>query len=169
MEFSNSLKKNNIRLITAEDDHLIASIIRSNLKKFNLDIPGTAYFDTELDHLSGYYNSLPSKRAYFVLVNSEDKVIGGIGIAEFDGFDKCAEIQKLYLADEAKGKGMGKYLIEVAEDYAKKYGYKRLYLETHTNLQAAIKLYEKNGFEKIDKPKTVLHSAMNGFYIKELQ
>lgn len=41
-----------IRLITAADNSVIAEIIRTNLKKFNLDILGTAYFDPELDCLS---------------------------------------------------------------------------------------------------------------------
>ena len=47
----------NYRKIEPADDKRIAEIIRANLEKFHLDIPGTAYFDPELDHLSAYYNS----------------------------------------------------------------------------------------------------------------
>ena len=47
-------------------------------------------------------------------------------------------------------------------------GYKKLYLETHTNLEAAIHIYEKCGYEEIDKPAGVVHATMNRFYIKEL-
>ena len=32
-------------------------------------IPGTAYFDPELDHLSAYYNSMPAKRCYFIALD----------------------------------------------------------------------------------------------------
>ena len=96
------------------------------------------------------------------------KVLGGIGIDEFSGFARCAEIQKLYLADEAKGKGLGKALMETAEEYAVQAGYEKLYLETHTNLEAAIHLYEKSGFHKIQKPGEVQHSTMNLFFVKEL-
>ena len=35
----------NYRKIKTCDDAKIAQIIRSNLEKFHLDIPGTAYFD----------------------------------------------------------------------------------------------------------------------------
>ena len=49
------MDKIKIRQITTADDSVIAEIIRTNLKKFNLDIPGTAYYDPELDCLSKYY------------------------------------------------------------------------------------------------------------------
>ena len=157
-----------IRPITAADDAAIAGIIRENLRAYHLDIPGTAYFDEELDHLSGYYSVLPEKRGYFVAVSDERTVIGGVGVAEFSGFEHCAEIQKLYLADAAKGRGFGKQLMRTAEEYAKAAGYRFLYLETHTNLEAAIGLYEKTGFRRIEKPAAVLHSTMNRFYLKEI-
>lgn len=157
-----------IRLITEKDDVQLADIIRKNLEKFHLDIPGTVYFDSQLDHLSSYYTANPEKRAYFVVKDPTGKVLGGIGIDEFPGFARCAEIQKLYLSDEAKGKGLGKALMEAAEGYAVQAGYERLYLETHTNLEAAIHLYEKSGFHKIQKPGEVQHSTMNLFFVKEL-
>jgi len=158
----------NVRPITDADDSLIAEIIRTNLKNFHLDIPGTVYFDPEVDHLSRYYRSLPDKRGYFIATDEKGQVIGGVGVAEFDGFENCAELQKLYLTDTAKGKGIGRYLLQIAEDFAGKAGYKRLYLETHTNLETAIRLYKRNGFRQIDKPEAVVHSTMNQFYIKEL-
>lgn len=157
-----------IRPITPADDSQIAKIIRKNLEAHHLDIPGTAYFDPELDCLSRYYDALPEKRRYFVALWENDAVAGGVGIAEFPGFAHCAEIQKLYLTDEAKGKGYGKRLMRVAEDFATAAGYHSLYLETHTNLEAAIGLYERLGFRLIDQPVSVLHSTMNRFYRKDI-
>ena len=54
------------REITPEDDAALALIIRENLKKYGLDIPGTAYFDDSLSSLSSYYLQDPEKRFYFV-------------------------------------------------------------------------------------------------------
>lgn len=131
-------------------------------------MPGTAYFDPELDHLSTYYQSNPAGRAYFVALDGEGQVIGGVGVAEFDGIENCAELQKLYLDDSAKGKGYGKELMKLAEDWARSAGYRNLYLETHSNLSAALHLYEKMGYRRIEKPCATQHSAMNRFYLKEL-
>ena len=158
----------NYRKIEAADDKRIAEIIRANLEKLRLNIPGTAYFDPELDHLSAYYNSDPFRRAYFVALDEEGQVIGGVGIAEFDGIENCAELQKLYLDDSAKGRGYGKELMRIAEDKARAVGYENLYLETHTNLSAALKLYEKTGFHRIEKPCSTPHGTMNRFYLKRL-
>ena len=129
--------------LTPQYDADLAGLIRSSLKAHQLDIPGTVYFDEGLDHLSGYYDD--PGRAYYVLVD-EDVLIGGIGLAEFNGFDKCCELQKLYLSDEAKGQGLGYKMIKYIEDKARELGYEQMYLETHTNLEAAIHIYEKMGY-----------------------
>lgn len=157
------------RKIEAKDDEIIARIIRTNLENLHLNIPGTVYFDKLLDHLSEYYNADAEKRVYFIALNENDRVIGGVGAAEFVGIPDCAEIQKLYLDDSAKGKGYGKELMKIAEAWAKKAGYKWLYLETHSNLKVAMNLYEKLGFHLIERPKTVVHGTMDHFYLKEIQ
>ncbi len=156
------------RPIEEADNEMIAKIIRANLEKMKLNIPGTAYFDPQLDNLNAFYNAEGKNRVYFVATDENNRVIGGVGVAEFDGFENCAELQKLYLGDEAKGKGYGKELMNIAESWAKSAGYKQLYLETHSNLKAAISLYEKLGFHPIDKPKEVLHGTMDHFYLKYL-
>lgn len=155
-----------IRPIQAADDAKIAAIIRSNLEAYRLDVPGTAYFDPELDHLSRYYAGDPARRAYFIL--EDGAVLGGVGVAEFSGLEDCAELQKLYLADGLKGRGLGRQLLETAEDAARTLGYRRLYLETHSALVPALRLYEAAGFTQISQPETVLHTTMDRFYLKEL-
>lgn len=156
-----------IRKITSADDPEIADIIRTNLKAYHLDIPGTAYYDPELEHLSEYYNAVPDERAYFV-ADDNGRIIGGVGIAKFSAIESCAEIQKLYLSDAAKGKGLGRRMLEYAEEQARQLGFERLYLETHSSLIAAIKLYEKLGYRKIEKPDFIFHSTMDLFYVKSL-
>ena len=163
------MKKHEIRPIRKTDDAALAAIIRKNLEAYHLNLPGTVYFDPELDHLSKFYGKNAENRAYFVLTDSTGRVIGGAGFAEFSGLPNCAEIQKLYLTDDAKGQGLGRDLLETAELYAEVMGYERLYLETHTALKEAIRLYQKMGYRQIPKPEGVVHSTMNRFYVKELR
>lgn len=151
--------------LTAQDNAAIAELIRDNLKSHRLDIPGTVYFDAGLDHLSEYYQH--PDRAYYVLWE-DGEIIGGIGLAEFSGLDDCCELQKLYLCNAAKGRGLGYQMIAYIEDQARQMGYRQIYLETHTNLQAAIHIYEKSGYQKIARPESVVHGTMNRFYQKEL-
>ncbi len=156
-----------IREMRPEDNSAVAVLIRDNLKKHGLDIPGTVYFDSGLDNLYEFYSN-SRKRGYYVLTDSAEQVIGGIGFDEFTPFQDCAELQKLYLADSAKGFGLGYRLISFIENKMMETGYKAVYLETHNNLQAAIHIYEKSGYSKIKRPKEVLHGAMNNFYYKKL-
>ena len=101
-------------------------------------------------------------------VDEAGRVLGGVGLAEFSGFSHCAELQKLYLAEEVKGRGLGSRLMQQVQSCARSLGYGRMYLETHSNLQAAIRLYEKQGFQRIRRPEGVMHSTMDHFYLKEL-
>lgn len=156
------------RKIEPSDDGIIEKIIRTNLENLHMDIPGTVYYDPELKYLSAYYRECPEKRAYFVALNEAEQVIGGVGIAECHAFSDCAELQKLYLDDAAKGRGYGRDLIQIAETWAKKAGYQKLYLETHTNFATAIKVYERSGFRRIERPSAVAHGTMNRFLIKDL-
>lgn len=156
-----------IRKITAEDDKDMARLIRENLEKHALNIPGTAYFDECVDCLSGYYLSR-EKGNYYVLTNEDGEVLGGVGFDEISFIEGCAEVQKLYLADSVKGRGLGYKLMEFVEAQICQAGFERAYLETHKNLKTAIHLYEKIGYKAIERPKAVAHGAMDHFYLKEL-
>ncbi len=151
-----------------EYDLALAEIIRANLKKYHLDIPGTVYFDDNLNHLSDYYLAKPDERYYYILTD-DDKLIGGVGLARFECFEDCCELQKLYLADEAKGEGLSYKMMSIIEDKAKELGYKRMYLETHDNLAIAIHVYERCGYKEIEKPEGVVHATMNRFFLKEFK
>ncbi len=154
------------REMTEADNEAVAALVRDNLKKFGLDIPGTVYFDAGLDRLSDFYGN--DERRYFVVEDKEGRVIGGIGFARFEPMKDTAELQKLYLTDSAKGFGLGYELIGFIEDRMRDAGYKQSYLETHNNLQAAIHIYGKCGYKEIDRPKEVVHSTMNRFFLKPL-
>ena len=151
--------------LSPEHDAAVAALVRTNLKALRLDIPGTAYYDEGLDHLSGYYDR--PGREYYVLLE-EGRVVGGIGYAEFSGIPRCCELQKLYLDDSVKGRGYGYELVSFIEARAREKEYKKIYLETHTNLQAAIHLYDKCGYREIPRPDCVIHSTMNRFCLKDL-
>ena len=151
--------------ISPQHDAAMARIVRRALEAHGLDIPGTAYFDASLDHLSEYYDR--PGRCYHVLLR-DGAVIGGIGVAEFDGFDGCCELQKLYLDESARGCGLGYAMIRHIEEQARDLGYRQIYLETHTNLSAAIHEYERLGYRQIPQPAAVMHTTMNRFYLKAL-
>ncbi len=152
-----------------EYDLALADLIRTNLKKYALDIPGTVYFDDNLNHLSDFYLADHDRRFYYIVTDDSDRLVGGVGLAEVSFFEDCCELQKLYLDDEVKGAGLSYRLMSLIEDKARELGYKRMYLETHDNLAAAIHVYEKCDYKEIERPESAVHATMNRFFLKELQ
>ena len=166
-ESGSTYKGYKIRKMTPQDNADMAAIVRYNLKKHNLDIPGTAYFDSCLDDLCAFYEGRDCC-GYYVLTDKKGKLVGGIGFDKISSIPNGAELQKMYLADAAKGKTLSYFLIGFIEDRMRQAGITTAYLETHSNLQIAIHVYEKCGYKRIDRPAEVGHSTMDRFYIKEL-
>lgn len=154
------------REIKEEDNCAVAALVRRNLEKAGLDIPGTVYFDAALDRLSEIYGKPDSR--YYVLVDEGGRVVGGIGFAAVPFMKDTAEMQKLYLDDSEKGRGLGYEMVSFIEEKIREAGFKQVYLETHEVLKAAIHIYEKSGYRDIDRPKEVVHSTMNRFFFKSL-
>lgn len=155
-----------IRPITPQDDAQVAAIVRFDLEEADCAIPGTAYYDPQLDHLSAFY-AHENNAAYWVLSDAKGKVYGGAGIAPFAS--GIAELQKFYILPEGRGHGDGQRLIDQALTYAQERGYHQVYLETFKSLLAANHLYKKNGFAPLDqaRPETE-HSACDAWWIKDL-
>lgn len=155
-----------IRPIQQKDNPIIHKIIQTSLESFNLDIPGSAYFDPELAQLSSYYGE--RKYAQYWIAEQNGEVLGGVGIAPFSEDGTICELQKLYLLESSQGKGISKLLMDQALAFASNH-YKACYLETMSKLEVACMLYEKYGFQLLEQPiEGSDHSAMDRWYIKSL-
>lgn len=136
-----------MRQIQKEDNQSLALIIRQSLKSYGLDKPGTVYTDPTTDDLFKLFQTVGS--VYFVALEN-DKILGGCGIFPTQGLPSGhAELVKLYLSEDARGKGLGKLLMETASAWAKDYGYTHLYLETFRELDSAVHLYKKLGYQDL--------------------
>lgn len=139
-----------IRTIQQDDNQAIAFIIRSCLEEVGLDIPGTAYFDESLNTLYESFQHPLSQ--YFVALDGE-KIIGGVGVFPSEGLpDDTVELVKMYLLPEYRGQGLGKLLIRKCIGQAKHLGYRFIYLESMPELKTAVGVYQKLGFQLLDKP-----------------
>ncbi|WP_411343001.1 GNAT family N-acetyltransferase [Paenibacillus sp. WLX1005] len=157
----------NIREIQPKDNNAIESIIKRSLESFNLNLPGTAYFDPQLGSLAEYYQQHPNAK-YWVAVNDNDEVLGGAGIGPFGANADVCELQKLYLTPAAQGQGIAKQLMQTALTFAAEH-YKFCYLETFQSLEAANTLYLKFGFRQLETPfPDTEHGACDAWYVKDL-
>lgn len=139
-----------IRTIEPADNPYIANIIRGTLTEFGLNRPGTAFYDAATDDMYGSFQA-PGSRYHVGLLN--DQIIGGGGVYPSNGLPKgVCEMVKMYLAPSARGMGLGKQLIEACVGFARQYGYARMYIETMPELDTAVAIYKKFGFQHLPGP-----------------
>lgn len=144
------IKSVQIRRIQQKDDSSIAKIIRYCLEEFGANKPGTVYYDKSTDHLSVLFEH---PQSHYFIAEQEGKIVGGGGIFASPGLpsDYC-ELVKMYLLPQARGVGIGATLLKQCILEAQKEGFKKIYIETMPELKQAIGMYEKFGFEYLNKP-----------------
>ena len=156
-----------IREIESKDNLKIAAVIRNVFEELDAPKVGTAYADPHLNTLFEVYQD--DTEIYFV-VEKDEIILGGCGIGKLiDAEIKICELQKMYLAKAARGKGIAKELMQKCLAFAKQVGYDKCYIETLPFMKDAQKLYVKSGFTYIDGPMGATgHNACDVFMIKDL-
>ena len=139
-----------LRTIQKEDNVQMAQIIRDTLTEFKANKPGTVYYDETTDQLFELFQK-PGSIYYVALM--DDEIVGGGGIYPSDGLPNgTCELVKMYLLPEARGIGLGKRIIEECLAFAKENGYSQVYIVSMTELDNALKVYDKFGLIYISAP-----------------
>ena len=156
-----------IRPIRAADDAAMAAVIRTVMPEFGAVGCGFAISDPEVDWMSRAYAE--PRHAYFV-VERAGVVVGGAGIAPLSGGDvDTCELRKMYFLQQTRGMGAGAMMMSRCLDAARNAGFRRCYLETLAGMDAAMRLYERSGFQRIDGPLGATgHGGCNAFYLLDL-
>jgi putative acetyltransferase len=82
----------------------------------------------------------------------QNRVIGGAGIGPLAGLppsEGICEIRELVIEESYRGRGIGKMLLSICLETAKKLNYQRIYLETTPQMVYAQKLFRKFGFRPV--------------------
>eukprot|EP01118_Nematostelium_gracile_P017629 TRINITY_DN7599_c0_g1_i1.p1 TRINITY_DN7599_c0_g1~~TRINITY_DN7599_c0_g1_i1.p1 ORF type:complete len:161 (+),score=11.42 TRINITY_DN7599_c0_g1_i1:80-562(+) len=156
-----------IRPIASQDNQQIAALIRKVLTEFKRNQAGTVFTDPTTDQL---YSLFKTPGSVYWIAAEDDQILGGCGIFPTASLPEgCAELVKFYLAPEARGKGLGKLLMERCFEWSREAGLKQLYLESFPEFETAIALYERYGFRHLAEPLgNSGHFACNVWMLKDL-
>jgi len=140
-----------IRKNKVEDNDILSKIIRTAFHDFDVRCTaGTVYTDPTTDDL---FTLFQTEKSALYVAEENGTILGCCGIFPTDNLpDDTTELAKFYLSKEARGKGIGKLLLEKCVETAKNFGYKKLYLESIPEFSKAVSIYEKQGFEYLDAP-----------------
>lgn len=130
--------------VSSETDYQLAGVLFNEYAsslEFDLGFQG---FEEELMDLTKQYSR---PQGAVILLKLDNKPVGCVGIRLFE--DHICELKRMYLRDEARGKGLGKDMLLKSFEIAKDLGYTRMRLDTIKTMESATKLYEKEGFYEI--------------------
>ena len=137
------------RPIEKKDNDELSRLIKKVFEEFGIDIPGTVYTDPTTDAL---YELFQTSGSVYWIAEENNVILGGCGIYPTVGLPEgYAELVKLYLSAESRGKGIGNTFMQKSIERAKEMGYTHLYLESFPALDKAVSLYILNGFTHLKK------------------
>ena len=106
----------------------------------------------------------PPRGAFWVVRDDTGRLVGSIGIERVD--DRTAEIHRLYLDAELRGRRLGRALVEVVLDWCRAHEIRRIILWSDTRFDRAHRLYARMGFVQTgerDLPDDVNGTREYGF------
>jgi ribosomal protein S18 acetylase RimI-like enzyme len=103
-------------------------------------------FGAELAGLPGKYAA--PKGELLIAWGGDGEALGVVGLRPIRPDGAC-EMKRLYLLPAARGMGLGRAMTEAVIAAARARGYGELRLDTLASMQAAQRLYEQMGFERI--------------------
>jgi putative acetyltransferase len=101
---------------------------------------------------------------FWVIVN-QNKLVGTAAFYPIPKGKNAVEIRKMYLLPEARGKGLGKFLLHQLEQIIWAKGFEQIFIETASVLKEAVQLYERNGYQPVLEVET---QRCDRAYVKSL-
>ena len=85
------------------------------------------------------------------LARKEKRIIGCVALRPLDGYEPSGEIKRMYVQLPHRKEGVAQRLLDVLEAYAAQCGYHWLYLDSAPGMDAAVRLYRRNGYEECSR------------------
>ena len=103
--------------------------------------------DADRQYLEHPDEKILAPGGHIYMAKYKDKIVGACALVKLD--NTRYELAKMAVAEEMRGRGIGWLLGQAVIGKGRELGAKTLYIESNTRLKAAIKLYQKLGFQKI--------------------
>jgi len=83
----------------------------------------------------------------FVVLSEDGRVVAGGGLKRLDG--RACEIKRMYVVPAARGRGLGRLLLQALEELARDLGYAVARLDTGAKQPGAQRMYERAGYAPV--------------------
>jgi len=143
----------NIDIIDFTDEHATAfgDLNREWLKRYGLL---ESHDELQIDNPRKY---ILNGGGSIFLAKAKDEIVGTAALVKTGNGEY--ELAKMAVTNKWQGRGIGKLLIEKCLSTARTIGAERITLFSNSQLQTAIKMYEKYGFKHIEVSGTPYETA----------
>lgn len=137
----------NVRLATQAN---VPDIVRFILEQRRLagipdEIGGRRYDTSDLDDVATAYGP---GRGQLVVIEMDGRIVGCGGITSSGG---KGYLKRMYLDGSLRGLGLGQALMDRLLAKARELNLSEIELDTRPSMTAAIRLYERNGFQRVSE------------------
>ena len=136
-----------LRRATNRDAAEIWRLISTVLADFGI-VANHQTTDRDLADIEAHYDDRGG--IFFMLIDART-VIGTVALRP-ESPEVC-ELCRMYLAEQYRGRGLGRRLFDHAMGEARRRGFEEVFLKTASVLTTAISLYERAGFRHVPNPK----------------
>ncbi|MBC7971854.1 MAG: GNAT family N-acetyltransferase [Verrucomicrobia bacterium] len=132
-----------IRGWTASDRAPAAEIIRSVLVAYGLGWEPEGA-DRDVLQVETFYQAAGGE---FWVIERQGKLVGTGAYYPIQRGQNAVEIRKMYLLPEARGQGLGRFLLQTLEAAIATRHFEQIWIETASVLAEAVTLYERSGYQ----------------------
>lgn len=125
------------------DREAAAAVIKGTLAEYGLGWE-PAGADRDVLEVEASYLEVVGE---FWVVEQQGKIVGTAAYYPVERGQRAVEIRKMYLLPTARGKGLGRYLLQELERSIAIRGFQVIWIETASVLKEAVKLYESSGYQ----------------------
>ena len=150
------------RTYEPRDAEAVCQLHREGLRDtHSVVVPRQSAWDDDVRNVEDHYLA---EGSHFWVVEEAGRIIGMAAVRRLG--PGAAELKRMRVAGDRRGRGLGQRLLGLAEEFCRTQGYGRIVGDTTDRMEAARRLYEKNGY-------TLTHEMPLGslriyYYAKEL-
>lgn len=144
-----------IRQATSPSDiKVVAHCFQTYTEWLGEDLTHQGY-EAEFSNLPGKYAS-PTGALFIAVDSTSNAPLGCIAMRRIDipldhsvleqGPAQCCEMKRLFVFPEARGRQVARKLVKEVIQRAEEQGYEHIFLDTLSRMEAAIQLYQSEGF-----------------------
>jgi putative acetyltransferase len=134
----------NVRPATNQDQNKIVELVSTILTEYGFECNFATSDNDLLNIEETYFNS---GGTFQIIEDEKRNIVGSCALLPIT--KETCKLRKMYLLPEARGHGLGRYMMQHSIKSAKGLGFKNIMLETATVMQNAINLYIKSGFKEV--------------------